>query len=910
MRLSRLLLSIFIASFFASAPLCAQTVKERQLMDSLVRVADSMGIVAPDSVAFKSGDTAKITPADSLAAKPAADTTRAATATAATSSAGSYEITGVVKDKNTGEGIPFATVFFPGSDVGIPADLDGNFALPFSKPPGDTLRVTAIGYAAWNRRLNLKGDHHPVLTIELTREAAQLSEFVFHAGEDPAITLLKKIIARKPANNPDRLENYKYQVYNKLEVDIRNLSRKQFESLPIPMIKQFGFIYNNLDSTSEKTPFLPFFLTETLSDYYFRRSPKKTREFIKASHVKGIKNESIDQFLGSAYQNVNAYDNFIPVFDKSFVSPISNNGAFYYKYRIKDTQQAYGHPIVLVEFRPKRDGENCFFGDFWVVLDSIYAIQRISMEVPKTANINFVSRVSLYQETAPVADSMWFTVKDKFISDFHLPYSPKLPGFTGRKTTTYRNVVANSDSVALMLDNPAFHKDVTVSDSARGYSEAFWEGARPDTLSKNERAIYAMVDTLNNLPVFQRFKRTLKFLFGGVVTVGPVDIGPYWNLYSRNRVEGNRFRIGLTTNQHLFKDVRLTGYAAYGTRDQAFKYYGDVLWIINREPRMYVFSSFRHDLDRSNNYYDNAVGPDNIFSGIARKRGVPFKLALVNDARFEFYKQYYNGFAHALTLQHRTFNPFDPLPSAGIFTDEYGAERDEVASSEVGVRLRYAYKEEYLEGPYLRTSLGSKWPIVEVRASAGLKDVMKSGYEYQKASISISDNVKIPPLGSIYYNLFAGKTFSKTALPYPLLDIAPGNEFHYYLRNAFNMMTRYEFISDQYAGFNFEHSIGGGIFNYIPYLKKAKLRQFWTAKGIIGSLNAENTALNITTQQKPDGYPFRTLEKHPYVELGTGVENIFQLFRLDFVWRVTPKPLPGEDQSKYFGIFGSVRFHF
>lgn len=900
MRFSSFALFLLIA-LASWRPAAAQTDRDARLVDSLVRVADSMrrGMPRLDSVMIITGDSA------GKKFSNISNTPDTPTAVAEPPSGGAYVLTGTVKDKNTGEGVPFATVFFLGSNVGTSADIDGNFSVSFDKQPGDTLRVSAIGYSAWNRRYRVGADHHPKLQIELVREVAQLSEFVFHAGEDPAITLLKKIIERKPANNPDRLQNYKYRVYNKLEVDIRNLSRKQFESLPIPMIKQFGFIYNNMDSTTEKTPFLPFFLTETLSDYYFQRSPKKTREFIRASHIKGIKNESIDQFLGSAYQNVNAYNNFIPVFDKQFVSPISSNGAFYYKYRIKDTQQAYGHPIVLVEYRPRRDGENCFFGDFWVVLDSIYAIQRISMEVPKTANINFVSRVSLYQETAPVQDSLWFTVKDKFVSDFNLPYSPKLPGFIGRKTTTYSKVVTNSDSVAEVVNNPDYHKDVIVADTARNQSEAFWDAARPDTLSKNERAIYTMVDTLNSLPVFQRFKRTLKFLFGGVVTVGPVDIGPYWNLYSSNRVEGSRFRIGLATNQQLFKDVRLTSYLAYGTRDKELKYYGDILWLINREPRLYVFASYRHDLDRSNNYYDNAVGPDNIFSGIARKRGVPFKLAMVNDARFELYKQYYSGFAHALTLQHRTFDPFDPLPSAGIFRDENGIASEQVTSSEVGARLRYAYKEEYLEGPYLRTSLGSKWPIVDIRASAGLKGVLNSGYEYQKASISISDNVKVAPFGKIYYNLFAGKTFSKSALPYPLLDIAPGNEFHYYVRNAFNMMTRYEFISDQYAGFNFEHSIGGGIFNYIPYLKQAKLRQFWTAKGIIGSLSNENIALNLNK-----GYSFRTLEKHPYVEVGTGVENIFQLFRLDFVWRVTPKPLPNEDKAHYFGIFGSVRFHF
>lgn len=900
MRYSRLSLLLFIA-LLLSGQLYAQSGQDTRLVDSLVHVADSMARIMPrlDSVMILTGDSAgKKFPVNGAARTDTAKTVREAPAE------GSYQFSGVVKDKNTGEGIPFATVFFLGSDVGTSADIDGKFSLSFDKQPGDSLRVTAIGYTPWTRRFRAGADHHPTIPIELVREVAQLSEFVFHAGEDPAITLLKKIIARKPANNPDRLQNYKYRVYNKLEVDIRNLSRKQFESLPIPMIKQFGFIYNNMDSTTEKTPFLPFFLTETLSDYYFQRTPKKTRELIRASHIKGIKNESIDQFLGSAYQNVNAYDNFIPVFDKSFVSPISNNGAFYYKYRIKDTQSAYGHPIVLVEFRPRRDGENCFFGDFWVVLDSVYAIQRISMEVPKDANINFVSRVSLYQETAPVHDSLWFTVKDKFVSDFNLPYSPKLPGFIGRKTTTYSNVVTNSDSVVAVLENPAYHKDVIVADTARGQSEAFWDTARPDTLSKNERAIYTMVDTLNNLPVFQRFKRTLKFLFGGIVTLGPVDIGPYWNLYSSNRVEGNRFRIGLATNPSLWKDVRLSTYAAYGTKDHYLKYYGDAFWLIKRLPRTYLFASYRHDLDRSNGYYDNQVGPDNIFSGIARKRGVPYKLALVSDARFEAYKEYYSGFSHMLTFQHRSFDPYDPLPSQGIFTADNGQERDEVISTEVGMRLRYAYKEDYIEANYFRQSLGSIYPIVELHASAGLKGVLGSGYQYQKASLSISDNVKIAPFGKIYYNIFAGKTFG--TLPYPLLDVAPGNEFHYYTRSAFNMMNRYEFISDQYVGFNFEHSIGGGIFNYIPYLKKAKLRQFWAAKGIIGSLSDENKALNI----KPNGFPFRTLENNPYVELGTGVENIFQLLRLDFVWRVTPKPLPGESQSKYFGVFGSVRFNF
>lgn len=894
------LLALCLGLLFPSE-LRAQSADAR-LVDSLVHVADSLNRIVPfaqDTI----GHSATMLADSGLQHIDSAEISKNDSNNSKASHSLAYDLSGIVRDKATGEGIPFATVFFSGTGVGMPADLDGKFSLHFSGQPSDTFMASAIGYASYSRRMILGKEQHPTILIELNREVAALDEFVFHAGEDPALILLKKIIAAKPKNNPNRLENYQYKVYNKLEVDIRNLSKKQFENLPIPMIKQFGFIYNNLDSTSEERPFLPFFLTESMSNYYYRRSPKKTREFITATQVKGVKNESIDQFLGANYQNVNAYDNFIPVFEKSFVSPISDNAAFYYKYRIKDTQMAYGHPIILVNFRPKRAGENCFFGDFWVV-DSSFAIQRISLEVPKNANINFVSKISLYQESAPVHDSLWFTIKDKFVADFNLPYSPKLPGFIGRKTTNYSNIVTNSAVVDAVLDNPDFHKDVIISDSARDRGEGYWNSGRPDTLSKNEQAIYDMVDTLNGLPVFQKLKQTLKFLFGGYVTLGAIDVGPYYNVYSTNTIEGSRFRLGLATNDKLWKNIRLSAYAAYGTKDKALKYYGDAFWVLNRSPRSYLFGSYRHDIDRSNNYYDNQVTADNIFSNIGRKHGIPFKFAAVDDARFEYFKEYFNGFSHLISFQHRVFDPYAPLPDVGIFKDENGYPTESSTESELGIRLRYAYKETFLSGNYFRSSLGSKYPIPEIRFSYGIPHLLGSAYEHKKLSFSVSDNVKIAPLGSIYYNLFVGKTFG--TVPYPYLDVAPGNEFYYYNRFAFNMMNRYEFLSDRYAGFNFEHSIGGGIFNYIPYLRKAKLRQFWTAKGIIGTLSEANKQLNITNS----GYKFKTLENSPYIEVGTGVENILQLFRIDFIWRVTPKPLATEERSRYFGIFGSVKFKF
>jgi len=814
---------------------------------------------------------------------------------------GHYEIKGVVRDKNNGEGIPFATIFIPRSPIGTPANMDGKFTLSFDNPPNDTLRVQAMGYNNYSRMID-RSKHQISYNIELERSSASLNEVVIHAGEDPGLVLLKKIIQHKPDNNPDKLDNYRYEAYNKLEADLDNLSKEQFEK--IPFAKNFSFIYNNVDSVSEGVPFLPFYLTETLSDYYFQERPKKSKEIIKASMLKGFKNETITQYLGSLYQNINVYDNFIPVFDKRFVSPISNAGALYYRYKIKDTEKVYGHNVILIQFAPKRPVENCFYGDFWVV-DSIYAIQRVSMEISKEANIDWVKRVSIYQEFAPLNDSLWFYVKDKFIADFTLPFGGKLPGFIGRKSTTYKDIVVNDTLVTRIINDPNIKRDVIVSDTARQVSDEYWNKIRHDTLNKNEKAIYAMVDTLNKMPLFIQYKNTLKFLFRGIKEFGPIEFGPYWYLYSQNPIEGNRFRLSVGTTPQLFKDLYIHGYLAYGTKDEQFKYNLTGFWLLRRQPypRTYLYAHYTHDLDRSTNYYDQ-VTTDNIFSVAARKAGVPWKLAFMDEERFEFYKEYYSGFSHMLIFHHKEFTPYKPLPYDGIFFNGDGEPANKTINSEAGLRFRYAYKENYIENRYNRISLGSKYPIVEMRYSVGMKGVINSNYEYQKVALRISNNVKIAPFGSLYYNVFAGKYFG--TLPYPLLEIHPGNEYYYYNRFAFEMMNRYEFISDQYAGFNIEHTIGGGLFNYVPLLKKLKFRQFWTAKGLIGSLNDDNKKLNII----PGGYPFRTLEGNPYLELGTGVSNIFQFFRIDFVWRVTPKPLPNESQAKYFGIFGSVQIQF
>lgn len=139
-----------------------------------------------------------------------------------------------------------------------------------------------------------------------------------------------------------------------------------------------------------------------------------------------------------------------------------------------------------------------------------------------------------------------------------------------------------------------------------------------------------------------------------------------------------------------------------------------------------------------------------------------------------------------------------------------------------------------------------------------------------------------------------------------LLDVAPGNEIYYYNKYAFNLMNRYEFLHDRYLGVNIEHNIGNGLFRFIPLTRKLKFRQFWTVKTLWGSLSEENKNFNMPVGSN---YFFNSLDGKTYTEIGTGVDNIFKVFRVDCVWRVLPKPLPVE-ASKRFGVFFSFRLAF
>lgn len=811
-----------------------------------------------------------------------------------------FVIEGIIKDFTTNEPLSFATVSILNSGKGVRADVDGNFKMLLNNFTTDTIVVSLIAYGKKYIKIDTTQLHQNI-KIEVERTTIQIKTVIIKYDRNPGLTLIKKVIKNKSINNYDKASNYRYEVYNKLEIDINKIPKKAFKQSPI--LKNFDFVQQFIDSTSEEKPFLPLFLTETISDYYYQSKPKKMKEFIKGSRISGYKNESVSKMLGSMYQNINVYENAISIFDIDFVSPIANDAPLFYKYEIVDTQIINNKTCFHVAFTPKRNGEHTFNGDFWIH-DTDFAVQKINMIVTKEQNINWVNKVTMLQEFTNFEDTLWFLTKDKFYVDFLPPHGDKIAGFLGRKTTTYKNIFVNDPQNEIVINDKENRDNTKMDKDALNRDENYWNIVRHDSLTKNEKTIYHMIDTIQNLPIYKKYYNAAYFLTTGIKEFGPIEIGSLYSLYSKNTVEGARFKFSVGTTPKLFKNIYLRAYVAYGLKDERFKYYGSALWILKRNPRMYLYAEIKHDLENNTNQYDESKSIDNIFSSIGRKKNIPWKLAFVDKQRFEFYNSYFNGFSHQLSFEHKTFTPYSPLPSSEIFYQPNDSNYNSVVTSEVGLELRYAHKEEFIEGNYYRTSLGTKFPIIKLYAGVGIKNLLGGNYNYQKIRLTISDYQSLKHFGSIYYNIFGGRIFGN--VPYSLLEVHPGNEFYYYNNHAFNMMYRYEYISDKYIGVILEHNMGSLFFKYIPVVEKMKIRCFWNAKTVYGGLSNSNQQMNLNK-----GYEFQTLSKSPYLEVGTGLENILKVLRVDFVWRVLPYRTPTNDsQIRRFGIFGSLKFSF
>lgn len=774
------------------------------------------------------------------------------------------KIRGIVKDKQTNQPISFANVTFKNSSIGTVTNTDGEFFIE-TRENYDTLLISFVGYKPLAKQLDIHT--YQELNINLVPDVFALDEIVVYPTENPAHPILRNIIANKNKHNPTKFDHYSYKLYNKIELDVNNVD-EAFQNHRL--LRDFQFIFDFIDtSTITGKTYLPIFITETLSDYYYTKDPEKEREIITASKISGFENASLAQFTGKMYQDINIYENYQSVFEPGFVSPIADFGLMFYKYYLLDSAFIDNNWCYHLSFIPKRKQERTFRGDFWVS-DTSFAIVKIQMRMAKEVNINYINDFVAEFEYGKVNDSLWFIKKEKMFFDFNI--SDRSTGFFGRKTTSYMDINLNKpppDHITQLKENIIVKEDALISEMD------FWDNNRPINLSSKEKKIYEMVDSIQQVPIYTRFEKIVSMFVMYHYEIGKFQIGPYYKFYSFNEIEGNRFRFGGETSRNFSTHYKINAHLAYGDKDDRFKYGFGYIYLFDKNPRLAIEMQFKHDIQQLGQS-PNALTEDNFFTSILR-RNPNYKLSMVDDFNTTIEKEWFQGFITKLAYQYKNIESTEYIPFQKTTTTDT-LQYNSVTTSEFSLNARYAKNEKVVRGSFNRLSLGTHSPIFTLDFTAGIKNIFNSDYEYYKINFSVEDKIHMGLFGYLKFIIDAGKLYGD--VPYPLLKLHEGNETYALDRYAFNMMNYYEFASDTYAGLLLEHHFQGLFLNKIPFMRKLKWREVVYAKGVIGDLSNRHQKI----MDFPDG--LYTIND-PYLEASVGIENILKLFRVDGMWRLT-----------------------
>lgn len=808
----------------------------------------------------------------------------------------STTVNGKVIDAASGDPIPFANVHFKNTEIGTTTDFNGAYSLTTNKEV-DSLTVSYIGYISKTKPLTKKP--HQTLDFQLQEDIMSLDEVVFVAGENPAFEIMRNVVRNKNKNDKRSLEAYQHETYTKIEIDVDNITERFRQRKIMQKITRVMDSVEQIAGEDGK-PVLPIFISETLSEYYFRSSPTLRHEKIIKSKITGVGIEDgtlVSQFIGSSFQEYNFYQNWLNIVSKEFISPIADGWKLFYEYDLTDSAEVDGHYCYKLDFFPKSEQDLAFVGIMWITKNE-YALKRIDATVTGKANLNYVEKIKIQQELAPTDAGAWLPVQNRVLLDIG-EVTKNMAGVLAKFYTSNQNIQVNQPK-----DLKFYARPIEVAEDFKvGSTDDYWNMNRHVPLTNTELSVYKMIDTLRTIPIIKTYTELLKVAINGYFKAGKIDLGPYLSVYANNSVEGNRFHLGARTNIDFSDKIILGGYVAYGTKDEDWKYKAFTEYIFDRTRWSTVRLEYTHDLDQVGLAAEDLINSSVFLT--ATRFGELIRPYYYDQAKFTMQRELFKGYRQKIIVNYRSF---EPIYNFAYYTDPGNDEsqiKTDIESAELTFEARYAKNELFIQNDNERVSLGTlKWPVFTFRYTHGFKGVLGSDFEYNRVSLNISDDLNLGLLGTSRISITGEHIFE--TLPYPLLKTHIGNESVFYTSAAFNLMNYSEFANDSYISFSYDHFFQGFILNRIPLMKKLKWRLLATADILYGDLSQANR--DIIPAEDASGNivePIGGLSNEPYIELGYGVENILKILRVDFIHRLNYLDRPGIDR---FGAKFSFQF--
>lgn len=806
-----------------------------------------------------------------------------------------YFIRGIVRDSITSEVLPNASVVIPGSGRGVMADDRGIFEITV---PAAT-KYLQISYVGYERLiLPLKRNSYNVYAAYMRPQSTQLREVEVHRQRyskhnNPAVDFMRRLKERAPLTDPRRHPYYSYDRYERITLGLNNFNTEQRTA----MMAKFPFLAEHVDTSAVSgKPYLGLMVKEKRSQLNYRREPASWREI-----VGGVRSEGIDEMLDPAsmrvllediVREIDLYQNDITLLQNRFVSPLSRIAADFYKFYLTDTVQLGDERCIVLSFYPHNHASFGFMGHVYVPEgDTTMFIRRVEMHLPREINLNFINNLYLSQTYRRAPDGSRLKVNDDLTIEMGL--SDKDNGLYIHRMCAYDNHSFDD------IPDSVFSGDGRCIEEhgAAQRDSIYWHDARIVGIAQGESRVGELMQRMRSVPLFYWTEKAVRIMFTGYISTdnpSKFDIGPVNSMMSFNSTEGTRLKFGGMTTANLSKRWFARAWGAYGFRDNRWKYNAELEYSFidkdyhSREfPMRSVRLTSQYDIDRPGQH-TLFTTPDNIV--LSLKRLTDDRVVYKWYNRLEFMWETRSQFSVNVAANsiRREAAPQMPL------VDGYGNRVNNFTENTFELTLRYAPGEKVFQARSYRIPVNLDAPAITLRHIFAPKGFGGSRYAVNTTELDIQKRWWFSAFGYLDMYLGGGVVWSRSSF-FDLL--IPNANLSYIIEpRSFALLSPMEFIQSWNASFDLTYWANGALFNFIPYLKDLKLREVFCFRGFIGGLNNRaNPALHPELLQFPTGTGSITKMDHgPYMETSVGIENIFKVLRVDYVWRLSYRDVPYE----------------
>ena len=811
-------------------------------------------------------------------------------------------IQGVVTDSLTNEPIPYLSVFYEGKGVGSITDNDGNYKVETRKG-WNKLTFSAVGYVT--KVVNIIPGVTKNLNVRMRPDDIMLDEVVvkpkrekYSRKNNPAVELMKKVIAHKKNNKLSENDYYQYNKYQKITMSLNDVTPEMLEK---GMYKKMPFLKDQIELCEETNKFiLPISVDETASQKIYRKHPKSEKTIIKGMSSTGVNElfatgDMLSTVLKDVFTDVNIYDNDIRLLQYPFISPISSSDAIsFYKFYIMDTTFVDKDKCFHLTFVPNNSQDFGFTGHLYVLADSSYTVKKCTMNLPKKSGVNFVDNMDIIQEFEQLPNGEWVLKTDDMIVEMTL--MKIMQGFQIRRTTRYSDYAFDELPQQLFKRKGAEIKEA----DAMMRGDDFWNQYRPVPLTQTESSMDMLVKRLEQMPGFKYVIFVLKAFIENFVETGTkehpskVDIGPVNTMISNNYIDGLRLRMSAQTTANLNPHLFFKGYYAYGFKDHRSKYMGEVEYSFNKKeylprefPKNSITFSYQYDVMSPTDKFLK-TDKDNVF--VSFKTSTVDQMSYVRNIALKYENETQFGLKTTVEVKHSTDEPTGGL--AYITNDDQKTLVPEIQTMEASLAFRYAPGETFVNTKQRRILVSFDAPVFTLSHTAGFKGVLGGEYNYNLTEIGLYKRFWFSSWGKIDMFVKGGAQWNK--VPFPLLIMPAANLSYILQRETFNLINNMEFLNDRYASLDVSWDLNGKIFNRIPLLKKLKWREAIGFKMLYGHLTDKNNPMKHPGNRElflfptRDGRPtsFVMDPKTPYMECSVGIHNIFKILHIDYVRRL------------------------